>query len=180
MNKAGHGDAAWRLRKYVLFNLRSRLKEIGNAVSAPKIKEWLRPEYLALMRDMEGVNADVSILKKFLAKGYDNAGVQELLVAAYLSQENYPAARYWLLQEHVARQETPAWQRLTLALGENDLAAAEQILESENDRLSDFNRMETLRRLERNEEALSFTYRLLDSHKGDPALQSYLFSVRDD
>ena len=129
MNKAGHGDAAWRLRKYVLFNLRSRLKEIGNAVSAPKIKEWLRPEYLALMRDMEGVNADVSILKKFLAKGYDNAGVQELLVAAYLSQENYPAARYWLLQEHVARQETPAWQRLTLALGENDLAAAEQILE---------------------------------------------------
>ncbi|HKX53531.1 MAG TPA: pitrilysin family protein [Nitrosospira sp.] len=52
--------------------------------------------------------------------------------------------------------------------------------ESENDRLSDFNRMETFRRLERNEEALSFTYRLLDSHKGDPALQSYLFSVRDD
>lgn len=180
MNKAGHRDAAWRLRKYVLFNLRARLKGIGNAPSVNKIKEVLRPEYLALMRDMEGVNADVSILKEFLAKGYDDPRVQELLAAAYLSQENYPAARYWLLQEHVARQETPAWQRLALALGENDLAAAEHILERENDRLSDFNKMETLRRLERNEEALSFTYKLLDSHKGDPALQSYLFSARDD
>ncbi|HJT51564.1 MAG TPA: tetratricopeptide repeat protein, partial [Nitrosospira sp.] len=179
MSKAGHTDAAWRLRKHVLFSLRSRLNEIEKT-SEKKIKELLRPEYLNLLRDMEGANTDVTILKKFLAKGYDHPSVHELLMAAYLSQENYPAARYWLLQEHIARQDTPAWQRLSLALGENDLATAEQILESENDRLSDFNKMETLKRLDRNEEALSLTYKLLESYKAQPAVQSSLFNVRDE
>jgi len=162
-----------------LFNLRSRLKQIENE-SAAKIKELLRPEYLALVRDMEGVNADVSILKRFLAKGYDDPAVQELLVAAYLSQENYTAACYWLLQEHITRQETPAWQRLALALGENDRAAVEIILENEDDKISDFNKMEALRRLDRNEEALALTYSLLAAHKESATTQTYLFNVRDD
>ena len=179
LTRAGRADTAWQLRKYVLFNLRSRLKQIENESSA-KIKDLLRPEYLALVRDMEGVNADVSILKRFLAKGYDDPAVQELLVAAYLSQENYTAARYWLLQEHIARQETPAWQRLALAMGENDRAAVERILENEDDNLSNFNKMEALRRLDRNEEALALTYSLLAAHKESAATQTYLFNVRDD
>ncbi len=179
MGRSGHVDAAWHLRKHVLFNLRARLNETGK-MSGKKIKELLRPEYMALVRDLEGANADVSMLKKLLDKGYDDAAVQELLVATYLSQENYPAARYWLLQEHMVRQKTPAWQRLALALGENDLAAAEHILEDENDNLSDFNKMETLKRLDRNEEALALTYKLLDSHKGQPSLQASFFNLRDE
>ena len=179
LTRAGRADTAWQLRKYVLFNLRARLKQIENE-SSPKIKDLLRPEYLALVRDMEGVNADVSILKRFLAKGYDDPAVQELLVAAYLSQENYTAARYWLLQEHIARQETPAWQRLALAMGENDRVAVERILENEDDNLSNFNKMEALRRLNRNEEALALTYSLLAAHKESAATQTYLFNVRDD
>ena len=179
LTRAGRVDTAGQLRKYVLFNLRSRFKQIENESSA-KIKELLRPEYLALVREMEGANADVSILKRFLAKGYDDPGVQELLVAAYLSQENYAAARYWLLREHIERQETPAWQRLALALGENDRATVERILENEDDKLSNFNRMEALRRLDRNEEALALTYSLLGAHKESAATQTYLFNVRDD
>jgi len=116
LSKSGHVDKAWNLRKYVLFNLRSRLNELGRA-PGKKIKELLRPEYLALIRDLEGTNADVTVLKKLLAKGYDDPVVQELLVAAYLSQENYPAARYWLMQEHISRQNSPTWQRPALALG---------------------------------------------------------------
>ena len=179
LTRAGRVDTAGQLRKYVLFNLRSRFKQIENESSA-KIKELLRPEYLALVREMEGANADVSILKRFLAKGYDDPGVQELLVAAYLSQENYAAARYWLLREHIERQETPTWQRLALALGENDRATVERILENEDDKLSNFNRMEALRRLDRNEEALALTYSLLGAHKESAATQTYLFNVRDD
>ena len=179
LTRAGRVDTAGQLRKYVLFNLRSRFKQIENESSA-KIKELLRPEYLALVREMEGANADVSILKRFLAKGYDDPGVQELLVAAYLSQENYAAARYWLLREHIERQETPTWQRLALALGENDRATVERILENEDDKLSNFNRMEALRRLDRNEEALALTYSLFGAHKESAATQTYLFNVRDD
>ncbi len=181
LSGSGHADTAWNLRRYVLLNLRSRLNEIGNTpLKKKKIKDLLRPEYLALVRNMEGADVEVSILKKFLAKGYDDPAVQELLVAAHLSQENYSIARYWLLQKHVARQETPSWQRLALALAENNLVAAEHILENENDKLSEFNKMETLRRLDRNEEALSLAYKLLESHKGQPAVQTHLFNSRDE
>jgi len=179
LSKSGHVDKAWNLRKYVLFNLRSRLNELGRA-PGKKIKELLRPEYLALIRDLEGTNADVTVLKKLLAKGYDDPVVQELLVAAYLSQENYPAARYWLMQEHISRQNSPTWQRLALALGENDLATVANILENENDSLSEFNKMESLKRLGRNEEALASTYKLLETHKQPSSLQASLFNLRDE
>lgn len=179
LGKSGHADKSWRLRKYILSSLRSRLNDVAKA-PGKKIKDLLRPEYFALIRDLEGANADVSILKKLLAKGYDDPAVQELLVASYLSQENYPAARYWLLKEHISRQQSPAWQRLALALGENDLAAVENILENENDKLSEFNRMEAFRRLGRNEEALASTYKLLESHKQPSSLQTGLFNLRDD
>ena len=106
---------------------------------------------------------------------------KELLVAAYLSQENYTAARYWLLQEHIARQgNAAAWQRLALAMGENDRVAVERILENEDDNLSNFNKMEALRRLDRNEEELALAYSLLTAHKESAATQTYLFNVRDD
>lgn len=179
LNKAGQADTAWRLRKYVLFNLRSRFKN-NEDTSEKNIKDLLHPVYLALIRDMKGTNADVSILKKFLAKGYDDPAVRELLIAAYLSQENYSAARYWLLQNHISRQETPAWQRLTLALKENNLAVAKHILENENDKLSTFSKIETLKRLNRNQKALALTYELLDSHNEQSSLRIPLFYSRDE
>lgn len=179
LNKAGHADTAWQLRNHVLFNLRSRFKKNEN-ISEENVKELLHPVYLALVRDMKGTNADISILKTFLAKGYDDPGVRELLIAAYLSQENYPAARYWLLQNHIARQETPAWQRLTLALKENNLTVAKQILENENEKLTTFNKIETLKRLNRNQKALALTYELLDAHNEQSSLRIPLYYSRDE
>lgn len=179
LNRSGYADKAWQQRKYALFELRSRFNEVKNKPDK-ELKDLLRPEYLALVRDLEGANAEVSTLKKLLAKGYDDPLVQELLVAAYLSQKNYSSARYWLLQNHIARQNTPTWQRLTLAIAENDRAAAEHILKNESDKLSELNKMETLKRLNRNEEALMLTYNLLESHKEQSALQAYLFQSRDE
>ncbi len=179
MNQSGYADRAWQLRKYALFNIRSRFNKNG-IESNKEIKDLLHPIYLALVRDMEGANAEISTLKRLLAKGYSDPVVQELLVAAYLTQKNYPHARYWLLHNHIARQSTPTWQRLALALAENNLVVAEQILENENDKLTELNKMETLKRLNRNKEALALTYNQLESHKEQPNLQPYLYQSRDE
>lgn len=179
LNQSGYADRAWQLRKYALFNIRSRFNKIGTE-SNKEIKDLLHPLYLALVRDMEGANAEISTLKRLLAKGYNDSDVQELLVAAHLSQRNYSAARYWLLHNHIARQKTPTWQRLALALAENNLIVAEKILENENDKLTELNKMETLKRLNRNKEALALTYNLLETHKEQSNLQTYLFQSRDE
>ena len=179
LSRAGYVDKALQQRKYALFQLRSRFNQMEPA-SAKNVKDLLRPEYLALIRELEGPKHEVSTLKNFLAKGYDDSAVQELLIAAYLSQKNISSARYWLLENHLERQNTPSWQRLSLALAENDLATADHILSSESDKLTDLNKMEILKRLNRNDEALALTYKLLDLHREPSALQAYLFQSRDE
>ena len=52
LTRAGRADTAWQLRKYVLFNLRARLKQIENE-SSPKMGERIwscARQYLALVR----------------------------------------------------------------------------------------------------------------------------------
>lgn len=179
LNRAGYVDKALQQRKYALFQLKSRFNQVDNK-SEKNVKDLLRPEYLALIRELEGPKYEVSALKNFLAKGYDDPAVQELLVAAHLSQRNISSARYWLLENHLERQNTPTWQRLNLALAENDLATADHILSNESDKLTDLNKMEIFKRLNQNEEALALTYKLLDLHREPSALQAYLFQSRDE
>lgn len=179
LNRAGYADKALQQRKYALFQLRSRFNQIENTPDK-KAKDVLRPEYLTLIRELEGPKHEVSTLKNFLAKGYDDPAVQELLVAAYLSQKNISSARYWLLENHLERQNTPTWQRLSLALMGNDIATVDHILSNESDKLTDLNKMEMLKRLNRNDEALVLTYKLLDLHREPSALQAYLFQSRDE
>ncbi|MCC7092383.1 hypothetical protein ABF87_10145 [Nitrosomonas sp. JL21] len=179
LNRAGYVDKALQQRKYALFQLRSRFNQLESK-SDRGVKDLLRPEYLSLIRELEGSKHEISTLKNFLAKGYEDPAVQELLIAAYLSQKNISSARYWLLENHLERQNTPTWQRLSLALAENDLATADHILSNESDKLTDLNKMEILKRLNRNDEALALTYKLLDLHREPSALQAYLFQSRDD
>jgi len=179
LNKAGHADKSWRLRKHVLVNLRSHFNK-AEKFSDKDIKKFLYPQYLALVREMKGGNTEAHILRNFLEKGYSDPDVRELLVAAYLSQENYSAARYWMLKNHIDRLKTPAWQRLTLALKENNVATVEHILENESDNLTKFNKIEVLKHLNRDKEALALTYELLDSHNGQSSLQIPLYNSRDE
>ena len=118
------------------------------------------PEFLALIREVEGTEFEEKIMQNFSTKGMDDPKVQELTIAFYLSRKNYDAARFWLLRAQAKGQPTPAWQRLALALADNDQKTAADILNKEGDKLTPIDRVETLKRINKPDDAL----KLLDNY----------------
>lgn len=175
--KAGRADAALSLRQHVLFKLRAKLRQ-GN--DPDESASLLQPAYLALVREMEGADFEEMTIQKLAAKGMDDPVVRELAVASYLSQENFDAARFWLLRAHAARQQTPVWQRLTLALADNDKATVADILSQEGDKLTLLSRVEPLKRLDRADEALVILDNYLQTSDDIGMEQPELYRYRDE
>lgn len=175
--KAGHADAALDLRQHVLFKLRAKLRQSNDPADSASL---LQPAYLALVRELDGADFEEMTLQKLAAKGMDDPVVRELAVASYLSQENFDAARFWLLRAHAARQQTPVWQRLTLALADNDKATAADILSKEGDKLTLLDRVEPLKRLDRADEALALLDNYLQTSDDIGIDQPELYRYRDE
>jgi hypothetical protein len=175
LDKANRVDAALLLRQYVLLNLRAKLQQ--NKIESAKL---LQPVYLALFRTMESADSEEKILQNFSTKGMEDPVVRELVIASYLSQENFEAARYWLLRAHAARLKTPVGQRLALALADNDQATLANILNNEGDQLTPFDRVEPLKQLNRTDEALALLDNYLQTSDDIGANQAGLYQYRNE
>lgn len=176
LDKANRVDAALLLRQYVLFNLRAKLQQKNSAESA----KLLQPAYLALFRTMEGADSEEKILQNFSTKGMEDPMVRELVIASYLSQENFAAARYWLLRAHAARLKTPVGQRLALALADHDQATLANILNNEGEQLTQLDRVEPLKQLNRTDEALAVLDNYLQTAEDIGADQAGLYHYRNE
>jgi hypothetical protein len=173
LDKANRVDAALLLRQYVLFNLRAKFQQKESA-------KLLQPAYLALFRTMEGADSEEKILHQLSTKGMEDPMVRELVIASYLSQENFEAARYWLLRAHAARLKTPVGQRLALALADNDQATLADILNNESEQLTQLDRVEPLKQLNRTDEALAVLDNYLQTSDDIGANQVGLYRYRNE
>jgi predicted Zn-dependent protease len=178
--KANRVDAALMLREYVLLKLRATLQQKHKKANPDELKKLLQPAYLTLFRNMEGVDFEESILQKFSAQGMKDPMVRELVIASYLSQENFAAARFWLLRAHAARLQTPVGQRLTLALADNDQATLADILSKEGDKLTLLDQVEPLKQLGRTDEALAALDKYLQTTEDMGVDQSGLYRYRNE
>lgn len=146
-----------------------RVSRDRSGASAPEAGQPLKslpPEFLAIIREMEGTEFESQLLQNFSLAGMDDPKVREVVVSYYLSRKNYEAARFWLLRAQKAGQETPAWQRLAIALSDNDEKTAAEILDKESDKLSPTDRVEALKRLNRKDQALTSLDSYLQSEEG--------------
>jgi polysaccharide biosynthesis protein PelB len=179
--KANRVDAALLLRQYVLFNLRAKLQRKSNDFDPDELTKLLQPAYLVLFRNMEGADVEEEIIiQKFSAKGLKNPMARELLIASYLSQENFEAARFWLLRAHAARLQTPVGQRLALALADNDQATLADILSKESGKLTPLDRVEPLKQLNRTDEALAILDNYLQTSDDIGTNQTGLYQYRNE
>ena len=176
LDKANHVDAGLLLRQYVLLKLRATLSNKNKKETAT----LLQPAYLALFRTMEGADFEEKILQNFSTKGMEDPIVRELVIASYLSQENFSAARFWLLRAHAARLQTPIGQRLALALADNDQASLADILNKESEKLTPLERVEPLNRLNRTDEALAILDNYLQTADDIGTSQAGLYRYRNE
>lgn len=178
MDKAGHVDAALSLRRYVLSDLRKSLLKSSN--NPDQSLKMLQPALLKLIRDLKGADLEESVMQRFLSAGVNDPMVREMAIASSLSRENFDAARYWLLRAHVARQKIPVWQRLTLALADNDQTTLADILSNEGDKLTPTDRIEPLNRLNRTDKAIEILDSYLQTSDELSTSQAGLYKYRNE
>ncbi|GEM_PF-6356923 len=124
LEKAGRNADAWRIRHFALFIVQpdfvARLRQ-------PKaLSETVRKTIQAISR-----LAGRPILSKEVARaGFDEKLNALFLVSWELSRENEERIRYWLARKQVRRLQLPTWQKMSLALLENDRSQIERLLDS--------------------------------------------------
>lgn len=156
--RSGRIEQAHRLRSAILPKLKTMLAANGDTKPADKT---LLLVHATLAREVEGAAAGEQALQDMLARGYDDADVYEALVASCLSQKKFDAARNWLQRAAAAHRRLPAYQRLAVALEQDDRPAIAELLSQYEKDLSAADRVTALRRLGRNTQALSLTEKSL-------------------
>jgi polysaccharide biosynthesis protein PelB len=130
LNKAGWGNAAYRVKRHAL----SVMMEKADTVSDARLTD--------LAASLQGVPAAL----RWLA-GQPGPLPQAALLNWWFYRQHIDAARLWLLRKHIERSDLPAWQRLQLAMAEMDPEAVESLLRQElitdaSDRMSAYTFLE--------------------------------------
>jgi Tetratricopeptide repeat len=111
LDHCGRADTALRVRKRALAVL---------TAMPDQISDDRRVELIAMLR---GVPAAARWLTAH------PAGISRTaLINWWLQRERWDAARFWLLQHHIRRMQLPGWQRLQLAMNEQDRPAVADLL----------------------------------------------------
>lgn len=153
LDQAGRQDAAWKVRRHVFFNLRTSLR--GPPETLP------RPEYVRLLLSFDN-RVTESELTALLGSAADEPTTRDLVVGWHISRQEFESAGRWLRRAHAARQATPVWQRLAVALSDDDKQAVESILKNEAKDLTVGDHVRALRRAGRPAEALETLQRYID------------------
>ena len=122
----------------------------------------LTSEYAKLILEV-GSAAERQQLHQCLIAGTAAPAILDDLIAHYLGQHDYETAAYWLTHAQFNGTIIPVWQRLSLALAEDDLQTAQTLLQEFNDEIALTARVELLQRLHLFEDALVLAQHHLDS-----------------
>lgn len=153
LDQAGRQDAAWKVRRHVFLALRTNLR--GDPQTPP------RPEYVRLLLSFDN-RVNENELTALLGSAADEPTMRDLVVSWHISRQEFESARRWLLRAHAARQATPAWQQLAVALSDDDKQAVESILKDEAKDLTVGDHVRALRQVGRSAEALETLQRYID------------------
>jgi len=122
---SGQASGAWRLRSYLFRKVwpKSRLSpEYVNKNGIAMVEAVTR-----LKRRMLGLPHAQGWVQPLLEHS-DDPVVREFAMRWYFGIEQHEQASFWLMRQHQARLEAPAWQQLALAMERNDLDRIQHIL----------------------------------------------------
>jgi polysaccharide biosynthesis protein PelB len=133
--------------------------------STAELLKTLQAAYARLILE-RGDTAERQMLKKALEEENVPAAL-EFVIGWHLSHNEFEAARYWISLAQARGQHLPAWQRLALALEEEDLETVERLLKEPNSDLTPAHRVQALRYLGLDSQALAEARSAIETtHKG--------------
>ncbi len=157
LDQAGNTDAAWQARRRAWLQLRQT-----PAVADTAAKQRMLAEIRLTLQFAPGdpsLRALRQLLRQDAGDGVDQpkpaltarglraetewqAQRKELLLSWLLEQQNYPAARAWMMKNYARTLARPVYAEVLLALGENDRQKLADLLDHAADRLPILSQLE--------------------------------------
>jgi Tfp pilus assembly protein PilF len=146
LEKTGNNPHAFKVRQYAL----AKLRPLVLAQTDSQTNELAR-DYISLLRQYGSTGENEVWTNRLLADAGEttapeSAWRQEMAAAWYLSTQRNDYAKLILTKMHEKRLQAPAWQQLALAVADDNYAAIEEILAS-NEPLSSGDRILALRKV---------------------------------
>ncbi len=153
LEKTGNADRAYRARTYALKQMRPRA--VAELQHPGKLKDIVR-DYAALAQRFAGAEHNEALSRKLLASGDEATRAQreEVAVSWLLSTQRFGQAKLLLAEQHARRTQLPDWQKIVVALHENDKPTLDNLLKHGKG-LTAGDRVLALEKLGREAEALA-------------------------
>jgi len=178
LEAAGQAETAFKVRRFTISKLRPLLAAAAKDKQIPVLRQ-----YASLVSRYGGVESSEA-WTRYLVDSYqpgdstEKYWQEDVGIAWLMSTQRHEHARLIMSRLHEQRLIQPAWQKITIALHDNDHDALEAVLAS-NQRVTSGNRMLALAALGENRQALQLARRTLGSPASLPeqllAEQQYVY-----
>ena len=147
LEHTGNETHAYKVRTYALQELLPQI-----LASADNEINSIGRDYINVLRSYGGAAENEIWTQKLLddiddASPLERAWRRELAASWYLATQRNDYARVLMTKTHERRLESPAWQRLAVALGENNQPVVREILASSRSQLTSGDEILALRKL---------------------------------
>ena len=162
LERSDNNTHAFKVRRYAMQQLLPQVLASNDS----KIDDLSR-DYISILRSY-GSAAENEVWTQKLLTGIEDATPEEsawrreLAASWYLATQRSDYARLVMTKIHERRLESPAWQRLAVALNENDLPVVKDILASTNSELTTGDEILALRKLGHERQAFVLAKKTLD------------------
>jgi len=123
--------------------------------------------YAELVRDM-GSPAEQQRVQDYLAGKSNDPAVRDFLISWYLERKDFDSARSLIVRAQSDQQPVPVWQRLAIAVEDNDRDAVQQLLEESQGELPPQVEVDALQRVGLDQQALALAQQRLRSIQTGP------------
>ena len=163
LEQSGNTNHSFKVRQYAMGQLLPR----AMAEADGKIDQLGR-DYISLLRSF-GSAAENEAWTQKLVSGIDHSSPEEgawrreLAASWYLATQRNEYARLVMTKMHERRMESPVWQRLAVALTDNNLPEVKEILASSKGTLSSGDEILALRKLGHEQQAFTIAKNIVEN-----------------
>jgi len=181
LEQTGNSTHAYRVRQYTLAQLQPKVL----ADTSDQIDDLAR-DYVSLLRTFGSAAENEAWTQRLLAgvdqsSAAESAWRRELAASWYLSTQRNDYAKLVMTKTHERRLESPAWQRLAVALADNNQVQIKEILANAENNLSAGDEILALRKLGKEREAYVIAKNVAENSKSaieSESAKQHLISLR--
>ncbi|WP_447971625.1 tetratricopeptide repeat protein [Nitrospira sp. M1] len=150
---------AWHVRQHAWLKIRQSL-----LTHPTQIRSTETIEALATLTQLNDPGDPLLTLLRNTRTHMTSPVMKELILAWFLSQEAFDAAKQWLWNAYAQQLREPGWAKLAIALADNDWVEIEAITYNYTDNLSISDHIEAANRLDRKTIAQELAFNSLTRH----------------